>query len=213
MAAASRIGCASSREVASNRSAQRLAADFVVGLRISGEELDADGLNGDGGGRSTACKALEGRSRLFQRRSPARRRRLPAPSTSCRRWSIDNAYAAPFAAALKAGRSASRSSSPAASTSRRSPRRSSPQAQADMCGMTRAMICDPEMPNKAKAGRLDDIRACIACNQACIGHFHKGYPISCIQHPETRARADYGESSPGRGSASACWSRAAVRPA
>jgi len=56
---------------------------------------------------------------------------------------------------------------------------------ADMCGMTRAMIADPEMPNKAKAGRPDDIRACIGCNQACIGHFQLGLPISCIQHPET----------------------------
>lgn len=56
---------------------------------------------------------------------------------------------------------------------------------ADLCGMTRAMICDPEMPNKAQAGRFDDIRACIGCNQACIGRFQKGAPISCIQHPET----------------------------
>ena len=57
--------------------------------------------------------------------------------------------------------------------------------QADVCGMTRALICDPEMPAKAARGGTDDIRACIACNQACIGHFHRGYPISCIQHPET----------------------------
>ncbi len=56
---------------------------------------------------------------------------------------------------------------------------------ADMCGMTWAMICDPEMPNKAMAGRSDDIRACIGCNQACIGHFQLGLSISCIQHPET----------------------------
>jgi len=54
------------------------------------------------------------------------------------------------------------------------------------------MICDPEMPAKAQAGRTDDIRACIACNQACIGHFHMGYPISCIQHPETGRELTYG---------------------
>ncbi len=55
--------------------------------------------------------------------------------------------------------------------------------QAHMCGMTRAMISDPEMPNKARAGKLDDIRACIGCNQACIGHYHMGVGISCIQNP------------------------------
>lgn len=68
--------------------------------------------------------------------------------------------------------------------------------QADMCGMTRALICDPQMPAKASAGRLDDIRACIGCNQACIGHFHRGLPISCIQHPETGRELRFGSLTP-----------------
>ncbi|MDA1069906.1 MAG: FAD-dependent oxidoreductase [Proteobacteria bacterium] len=63
---------------------------------------------------------------------------------------------------------------------------------ADLCGMTRAMICDPAMPQKAAQGRLDDIRACIGCNQACIGHSHKGVPISCIQYPESGREEQYG---------------------
>jgi NADPH-dependent 2,4-dienoyl-CoA reductase/sulfur reductase-like enzyme len=57
--------------------------------------------------------------------------------------------------------------------------------QADMIGMVRAHICDPQFTAKAKEGRTDDIRACIGCNQACIGHGLKGHSISCIQHPET----------------------------
>ncbi|UNB52968.1 FAD-dependent oxidoreductase [Mycolicibacterium sp. YH-1] len=64
--------------------------------------------------------------------------------------------------------------------------------QADACAMTRALICDPEMPVKAATNRVDEIRACIACNQACIGHFHLGYPISCIQRPETGRELEYG---------------------
>ncbi|MHA1528766.1 MAG: oxidoreductase [Alphaproteobacteria bacterium] len=70
--------------------------------------------------------------------------------------------------------------------------------QADMCGMTRALISDPEMPAKAAAERLDDIRACIACNQACIGHLQAGTPISCIQHPETGREARFGRLRPAR---------------
>ena len=58
--------------------------------------------------------------------------------------------------------------------------------------MTRAMICDPEMPAKALSGRHDDIRACIGCNQACIGHFQAGVPISCIQHPVTGRERAFG---------------------
>ena len=64
--------------------------------------------------------------------------------------------------------------------------------QADMCGMTRALIADPAMPNKARAGKLDDIRACIACNQACIGHFQSGSPVSCIQFPESGREERFG---------------------
>jgi NADPH-dependent 2,4-dienoyl-CoA reductase/sulfur reductase-like enzyme len=48
------------------------------------------------------------------------------------------------------------------------------------------------MPNKARAGRSDDIRACIACNQACIGHFQLELPISCIQFPESGRELQFG---------------------
>jgi NADPH-dependent 2,4-dienoyl-CoA reductase/sulfur reductase-like enzyme len=49
------------------------------------------------------------------------------------------------------------------------------------------------MPNKTDTGHVEDVRACIACNQACIGHFHKGLPISCIQHPETGRELIFGQ--------------------
>ena len=39
------------------------------------------------------------------------------------------------------------------------------------------------MPNKARLGALDDIRACVGCNQTCIGHYFQGVPISCFQNP------------------------------
>ena len=68
--------------------------------------------------------------------------------------------------------------------------------QADLCGMTRALICDPEMPNKAAAAAFDDIRACIGCNQSCIGRAHKGLSISCIQFPESGRELELGQATP-----------------
>lgn len=65
--------------------------------------------------------------------------------------------------------------------------------QADAVGMTRALICDPLLPVKTERGRVEEIRACIGCNQACIGHFHLGTAISCIQHPETGREQEYGD--------------------
>lgn len=72
------------------------------------------------------------------------------------------------------------------------------RGDADATVMTRALICDPELPAKASSGRAEEIRACIGCNQACIGHFHAGYPISCIQHPETGRERTYGLRVPAR---------------
>ncbi|MEW6443069.1 MAG: FAD-dependent oxidoreductase [bacterium] len=56
--------------------------------------------------------------------------------------------------------------------------------EADMVAMTRALICDPEMPNKAREGRLDDVRLCIACNQGCWGNWERRESITCTQNPE-----------------------------
>ncbi|MCY4609464.1 MAG: FAD-dependent oxidoreductase [bacterium] len=56
---------------------------------------------------------------------------------------------------------------------------------ADMVCLVRALIADPQFARKAATGKADSIRACIACNQACIGHRHMGAVVSCIQHPET----------------------------
>jgi 2,4-dienoyl-CoA reductase-like NADH-dependent reductase (Old Yellow Enzyme family) len=55
--------------------------------------------------------------------------------------------------------------------------------KADMVGLARALIADPEFVNKMANGRADDIRACVGCNQACVGHRLAHFPVSCIQNP------------------------------
>ena len=49
--------------------------------------------------------------------------------------------------------------------------------------MTRALITDPSMPSKARAGERHTV--CIGCNQGCIGHYHAGTPIACTINPWT----------------------------
>lgn len=63
---------------------------------------------------------------------------------------------------------------------------------ADMIGMVRALICDPELPNKARFGMSDEIRHCIACNQGCIGRMGLGYELSCIQNPAVGREKEFG---------------------
>jgi 2,4-dienoyl-CoA reductase-like NADH-dependent reductase (Old Yellow Enzyme family)/thioredoxin reductase len=55
----------------------------------------------------------------------------------------------------------------------------------DLVGMVRELIADPHFPNKARAGRVEDIRTCLACNQSCVGRQGLGLPITCIYNPVT----------------------------
>ena len=54
---------------------------------------------------------------------------------------------------------------------------------ADMVGMTRAHIADPEIVRKTQENRIDDIRLCISCNQGCADQIHKRNTMSCLQNP------------------------------
>jgi 2,4-dienoyl-CoA reductase-like NADH-dependent reductase (Old Yellow Enzyme family)/thioredoxin reductase len=55
--------------------------------------------------------------------------------------------------------------------------------KADMVAMGRALLADPDLPNKAAEGRLEDICRCIACNW-CHGKRTWAYkPIACAVNP------------------------------
>jgi NADPH-dependent 2,4-dienoyl-CoA reductase/sulfur reductase-like enzyme len=54
--------------------------------------------------------------------------------------------------------------------------------KADLVCMGRGLLADPEMPTKAKEGRLDDIRTCIACNTCMESIFRRGR-VECLVNP------------------------------
>ncbi len=59
------------------------------------------------------------------------------------------------------------------------------EGKMDLVGMVRELIADPHFPNKAKEGRTEDIRMCVACNQSCAGRQAMHLPITCIYNPVT----------------------------
>lgn len=64
------------------------------------------------------------------------------------------------------------------------------EGRADIIAMARAFIADPEILRKAREGRLEDIRQCIACNQGCFDHVFMLQPIACTLNPRVnRERA------------------------
>jgi len=62
--------------------------------------------------------------------------------------------------------------------------------KADLVAMGRASLTDPEFPKKAKAGLFDEIRPCIACNEACIGILFMDQPIKCVLNPTLGREAE-----------------------
>ena len=54
--------------------------------------------------------------------------------------------------------------------------------RADLVGMGRPLLADPELPNKAREGRAGEIRPCMACNQGCLANTFFDRPITCLSN-------------------------------
>jgi 2,4-dienoyl-CoA reductase-like NADH-dependent reductase (Old Yellow Enzyme family) len=63
---------------------------------------------------------------------------------------------------------------------------------ADMVGMTKAGIADPEVPKKAFENRLDDIRPCVGGQQGCFARISMDKPLSCTQNPAVGLEKTWG---------------------
>lgn len=68
---------------------------------------------------------------------------------------------------------------------------------ADLVSIVRGQIADPHLAAKAKAGRPEDIRPCISCNQLCIGRRFRDYWVSCLVNPSVAREHEWdGDSAP-----------------
>jgi len=65
------------------------------------------------------------------------------------------------------------------------------EGKADFIAMGRASLADPELPNKVKDGRLEEILPCIGCWQGCQGKIAVQEAVSCLVNPHTGKEAAY----------------------
>lgn len=61
---------------------------------------------------------------------------------------------------------------------------------ADLVGMTRALIADRDLPEKARRGDFEGIRYCVGINDGCLGRLYRGAHITCVQDPRTGRELD-----------------------
>lgn len=57
------------------------------------------------------------------------------------------------------------------------------EGRCDLVAFGRQSLADPQTPNKAAAGRLDELNPCIACLQGCVHNMYQGKPITCLVNP------------------------------
>ncbi|NLW12425.1 MAG: NAD(P)-binding protein, partial [Clostridiaceae bacterium] len=55
----------------------------------------------------------------------------------------------------------------------------------DMVMLGRPLLADPDWPNKTYAGKVDEIRPCIGCQEGCINEFVDGGHPQCAVNPRT----------------------------
>ena len=66
------------------------------------------------------------------------------------------------------------------------------RGDADLIGIGRGLIADPDWCNKAQYGDVCDIRKCISCNIGCAGHrIGLNQPIRCTVNPAVNSGEDY----------------------
>jgi 2,4-dienoyl-CoA reductase-like NADH-dependent reductase (Old Yellow Enzyme family) len=63
---------------------------------------------------------------------------------------------------------------------------------ADMVSIVRGQIADPHWVAKAQAGRAEDVRPCLSCNQMCWGRRSRDYWISCLINPSAGREFEWG---------------------
>lgn len=64
------------------------------------------------------------------------------------------------------------------------------QGRADLIAFGRQSIADPELPNKARNGQLEELCPCIGCLLGCVPNMFAGKPITCAVNPCVGREAD-----------------------
>jgi NADPH-dependent 2,4-dienoyl-CoA reductase/sulfur reductase-like enzyme len=170
---------------------ERVGRDFVVGIRITGDEMLEGGLDREA--MQEIARRLDALAILDY---------FNIVGASCETYTTESLTVPDmsFSPGLFAGLAASIKSVvgvPVIATGRINhpavAERILNEGQADLCVMTRALIADPDMPRKARESRLDDIRICHGYNSGCIDRIYVGRAVTCVQNAVVGREKEWAE--------------------
>ncbi len=64
------------------------------------------------------------------------------------------------------------------------------RGRAELIGLSRGFIADPEFVEKVRTGRNSEIRTCIACNEGCLDRIFRLEPVICAINPQAGYEAE-----------------------
>ncbi|MFH1605637.1 MAG: FAD-dependent oxidoreductase [Pseudomonadota bacterium] len=65
------------------------------------------------------------------------------------------------------------------------------ESNADFISIGRPLLADADFANKARDGRFEDIRPCIACNEGCYQRLNALVDVSCVVNPRVGREAQF----------------------
>jgi 2,4-dienoyl-CoA reductase-like NADH-dependent reductase (Old Yellow Enzyme family) len=166
--------------------AEALGPEMILGVRVSGEEGIPGGLDEADSVRIAAALAATGKVSYLSVSygTYANMEIQTAP------MGMPAGHLAPLAAAVRAEvevpvLAVGRMLEPAVGEQVLA------NGSADLIGLAREMICDPEYPAKALAGEAEEIRPCIGCNY-CQSRLWSGRHVTCIHNPAAGRERELG---------------------
>ena len=174
---------------------RQVGRDWVVGARISGDEMTAGGLTADDMAEIARRLAASGLVDFLSIIGGAAHT-LQLQALAVPNMASPHGVFIPLASAIKAAVPgmpifhAGRIVDPVHAEQLLA------DGSIDLVGMTRALIADPDLPRKAIEGRLDDVRLCVGANEGCIDRIYQGKPVTCIQNPGTGREMELAEPVP-----------------
>ena len=160
--------------------ARKLVGDFPVSFRIGTDGLGAAGL--DEAEVVAVAKLLEPYASYFSISNGNYSGLGLEADAYVGTWNRLPAYNAPLGAQIKAA-----VATPVLVTGRITDAALAnsliAEGSADMIGMVRALIADPDLPNKTRAGKMDQVRPCLAMSEC---HFigARRTPVTCAVNPQ-----------------------------
>jgi len=152
--------------------------DFIVGFRLSADEFVEGGIDVDVA--KEIAKKLESTGKIDYISISAGN--YTSVATVVPNSTFPVGWLAPYSSAIKSVTKlpvivVSRINDPVAAENILA------DGHADMVGICRGTIADPDFVNKAKEGKADEIRKCMGCMQGCTSKIFLQQEMTCVQNP------------------------------